>query len=80
LKSKYTPEEIREMMYGLDTPVLGDKPAINLDNAATTPPFKAVIEEINEKLCWYGSIGRGVGHTEINFQKSVIIKGWEGKK
>ncbi|MDR2971954.1 MAG: aminotransferase class V-fold PLP-dependent enzyme, partial [Bacteroidales bacterium] len=76
MKSKYTPEEIREMMYGLDTPVIGDKPAINLDNAATTPPFKAVIEEINEKLCWYGSIGRGVGH-KSSYSSEVYEKGRE---
>ena len=32
---------------------------INFDNAATTPAFKAVQDEVNEKLEMYGSIGRG---------------------
>ena len=41
-------------------------PAINLDNAATTPPFIDVAEEIHDKLHYYGSIGRGKG------QKSEI--------
>ena len=45
---------IRNMMFGLDTLVrLDDKrvvSAINLDNAATTPPFKKVVEEIECQL------------------------------
>ena len=61
----YTPEQIRNMMYGLDALVeLDDKrmvPAINLDNAATTPAFKEVVNDIQEKLLYYGSIGRGKG-------------------
>lgn len=54
MNTTYTPEQIRDMMYGLDTPVSlenGDKVlTINLDNAATTPPFKAVVEKIDEEL------------------------------
>jgi len=61
----YTPEEIRGMILGLDTKVRLDNgemvPAINLDNAATTPPFKQVAEEIHSRLMYYGSIGRGMG-------------------
>ena len=57
--------DIRGQMHGLDAPVkLGDgrmAPAINFDNAATTPAFKAVIEEIVEQGKYYGSIGRGAG-------------------
>ncbi|MCL2235489.1 MAG: aminotransferase class V-fold PLP-dependent enzyme [Defluviitaleaceae bacterium] len=34
---------------------------IYLDNASTTMPFKAVIEEVAQKLENYGSIGRGSG-------------------
>jgi selenocysteine lyase/cysteine desulfurase len=56
---------IRDMIYGLDTPVCLDNgqkvPAINLDNAATTPPFKKVVEEISRQMLCYGSIGRGKG-------------------
>ena len=58
------------MMYGIDSPVMLKNgttvPAVNLDNAATTPPFKQVYEEIGTRMEYYGSIGRGTG------QKSVI--------
>ncbi|MCL2335829.1 MAG: aminotransferase class V-fold PLP-dependent enzyme [Firmicutes bacterium] len=60
-----TDVDLREMMLGLNTLVrLADGrkvPAINFDNAATTPPFKQVAEEIQAKLLCYGSIGRGKG-------------------
>lgn len=36
--------------------------AIQFDNAATTPPFKAVMEEINKFMPWYASIRRGGGY------------------
>ncbi|MCL2378112.1 MAG: aminotransferase class V-fold PLP-dependent enzyme [Defluviitaleaceae bacterium] len=61
---------IREEIWGLDTPVKLDcgkmVPAINLDSAATTPPFKKVMAEIDNQMKLYGSIGRGKG------QKSAI--------
>ncbi len=67
---KYTIDNIRDAIYGLNVEfeVEGEKkvPAINFDNGATTPPFKAVMEEIKDKLLYYGSIGRGTG------QKSKI--------
>ncbi|MDR2711755.1 MAG: aminotransferase class V-fold PLP-dependent enzyme [Clostridiales bacterium] len=57
---------IRDMIFGLDALVELDNkrmaPAINLDNAATTPPFKKVVQEIEEQLMYYGSIGRGKGY------------------
>ena len=37
-------------------------PAINLDNAATTPPFISVLQAINEFAPWYSSIHRGAGY------------------
>jgi selenocysteine lyase/cysteine desulfurase len=56
---------IRDMIFGLDVLVKLDNnkmiPAINFDNAATTPPFKRVVEEIEWQLTYYGSIGRGRG-------------------
>jgi len=62
--------DIREEIWGLDTPVELDNgetaPAINLDNAATTPPFKKVMAEIDDRMKMYGSIGRGRG------QKSAV--------
>lgn len=34
---------------------------INLDNAATTPPFISVMREVNKFAPWYSSIHRGLG-------------------
>ena len=70
MANKYTSKDIKEMMYGIDSLVeLADGTkvqAINFDNAATTPPFKAVVDRIQDRLNYYGSIGRGTG------QKSFI--------
>ena len=61
--AKITIDNIRDYVVGLDTPVtLPDgtsRPLINFDNAATTPALKPVMDEVNEKLLMYGSIGRG---------------------
>ncbi|WMM25140.1 aminotransferase class V-fold PLP-dependent enzyme [Tissierella sp. MB52-C2] len=38
---------------------------INFDNAATTPPFKSVIDEITSFSCNYSSIHRGTGYKSI---------------
>lgn len=38
---------------------------INFDNAATTPPFKSVIDEIASFSCNYSSIHRGTGYKSI---------------
>ena len=58
-------KNIANLMYGLDTPIQHGSgrmaPAVNLDNAATTPPFKAVAEEVQRQLRYYGSVGRGTG-------------------
>jgi len=78
---------IRNMIYGLDTPVRLDcgrlAPAINLDNAATTPPFKAVLREIGRQMLCYGSIGRGKGQksahsTSVYADGREIVKGFVG--
>ncbi len=62
-EGKYSLANVRSQIVGLDTPVeLADgtlKPMINFDNAATTPAFRDVMDEVNEKLEMYGSIGRG---------------------
>jgi len=68
---------IRNLIFGIDTPVQLKNgtfvPAINLDNGATTPPFKAVVEEIEKELLHYGSVGRGKGqksaHTTEVYKK-----------
>ncbi|MDQ0169279.1 aminotransferase class V-fold PLP-dependent enzyme [Paenibacillus tundrae] len=38
---------------------------IYLDNAATTPPFKSVLKEIERFAPWYSSIGRGQGYKSV---------------
>jgi len=80
-------ENIRNMMFGTNTLVELDNgkltPGINLDNAATTPPFKAVVREIEKQLQCYGSIGRGKGQksehsTEIYVEGRDIVKDFVG--
>src|SRR5262245_35098797 len=57
--------DIRSKIVGLNAEVTlgnGSKaPLINFDNAATTPAFTPVLEEVNAQLEFYGSIGRGFG-------------------
>ncbi|CAB1251242.1 Cysteine desulfurase [Clostridiaceae bacterium BL-3] len=57
--------DYRDLITGVDTkiPLKNGKlvPAINFDNAATTPPFNYVIEKINSFLPYYSSIHRGNG-------------------
>lgn len=59
----YTLENIRYEIVGIDQLIeLEDgtmQPLINFDNAATTPAFQAVMDEVDSKLSMYGSIGRG---------------------
>ncbi|GAB6167759.1 aminotransferase class V-fold PLP-dependent enzyme [Clostridium carnis] len=56
---------LRSLFIGLDykVPILGGHKIvpINFDNAATTPVFKRVLEEVTESCNYYGSIGRGMG-------------------
>ncbi|MGE5450011.1 MAG: aminotransferase class V-fold PLP-dependent enzyme [Methanomassiliicoccales archaeon] len=56
----------RSLVVGLDTmvPLLrgGQQKVINFDNAATTPPLKAVVQAVNDFTPWYASINRGAGH------------------
>lgn len=58
--------DIRNSLMGIDAKVQLSNgeyvKAINLDNAATTPAFKSVIDYIVKLSCYYGSIGRGAGH------------------
>ncbi|MBO7710498.1 MAG: aminotransferase class V-fold PLP-dependent enzyme [Lachnospiraceae bacterium] len=59
----YTIDNIRDFVVGLDEPVeLADgtmRPAINFDNAATTPALQPVLDKVTRELQQYGSIGRG---------------------
>jgi len=57
---------LRGLIVGVNTSVplsKGDQTtAINFDNAATTPPFTAVLQAINNFSPWYSSIHRGTGY------------------
>jgi len=57
---------LRGLIVGVNTPIplaKGDYvTAINFDNAATTPPFTAVLQAINNFSPWYSSIHRGTGY------------------
>lgn len=56
----------RHLIVGVDTQVpLANGtyvPYVNFDNAATTPPFVSVLEEIIKFSPWYSSINRGKGY------------------
>lgn len=58
-----TIDNVRQYVVGVEEPVtLEDgttRPLINFDNAATTPALRPVMDEVNDKLLTYGSIGRG---------------------
>jgi selenocysteine lyase/cysteine desulfurase len=57
--------KVREQVVGLDqsVPVLDGSlvPYVNLDNAATTPPLRPVMDAIERFLPYYSSVHRGTG-------------------
>lgn len=59
----YTIDNIRDYVIGVNEPVALEDgtmvPAINFDNAATTPALQPVADEVSKELLMYGSIGRG---------------------
>ncbi|MDU4962214.1 MAG: aminotransferase class V-fold PLP-dependent enzyme [Sporomusaceae bacterium] len=69
LKNTKTASWLRSLVVGADTLVpvqTGERvTAVNFDNAATTPPFCAVIDEINAFAPWYSSVHRGKGYKSI---------------
>lgn len=58
-------QEFREQILGLHEPVPlldgSQRPYVNLDNAASTPPLLDVVEAVNEFLPFYASVHRGTG-------------------
>jgi cysteine desulfurase / selenocysteine lyase len=58
--------DVRSLLVGVDEPVptLDGRmlPYVNLDNAASTPPFVSVIETIERFLPYYSSVHRGTGY------------------
>jgi selenocysteine lyase/cysteine desulfurase len=63
------PSNYRNLFVGLDTQVPlargGSTVGINFDNAATTPPFISVMEEIMRFAPQYSSVHRGAGYKSI---------------
>ena len=79
MNNAFNSSKSKRMVYGLDTLVtLKDGrrvPVVNLDNAATTPPFKEVVRKIQESLQFYGSIGRGTGQkSELSTNEYVKVR------
>lgn len=64
IQSSFNP--YRKLVVGADNevPLLNGEyvKCINLDNAATTPPFVSAIKEINKFVPWYSSVHRGAGY------------------
>lgn len=62
-------ESYRHLVAGLDSlvPLANGQqvPAINFDNAATTPPFNSVLKDLVEFAPTYSSIHRGTGYKSI---------------
>jgi cysteine desulfurase/selenocysteine lyase len=49
--------------YGIKVPTKnGSKRYVNLDNAASTPPFTGVVKHLNEISAWYSGAHRGAGY------------------
>jgi cysteine desulfurase/selenocysteine lyase len=61
--------DVRELFVGLDieVPLLDGRRCryVNLDNAATTPPLRAVVEHVNQWVKWYSSVHRGTGFKSL---------------
>lgn len=57
--------ELRQEIVGIDTsvPILGgtERPYVFLDNGASTPTFKRVLQCIQEFMPWYSGVHRGTG-------------------
>ena len=71
--------DFNKLLLGIDSDVCtieyGKIRSINFDNAATTPPFRKVIEAISDLGQYYGSIGRGAGQkAEITTSSLLLIK------
>jgi selenocysteine lyase/cysteine desulfurase len=61
---KITIKELPELLIGYDTVIPtfnGPMRYINFDNAASTPTFKNIAEEVTSFLRWYSNVHRGTG-------------------
>jgi cysteine desulfurase / selenocysteine lyase len=61
--------DLRSEIVGVDqlVPLLDgtQETYVNLDNAASTPPFKKVQEKVDEVFKWYSSVHRGAGFKSL---------------
>jgi cysteine desulfurase / selenocysteine lyase len=68
-KMQPSTREFSDLFVGLDTstPLLDgtSRRYVNLDNAATTPPFRAVVEHVERCSEWYSSVHRGTGYKSV---------------
>lgn len=71
---------LRSLVVGVETkiPLADGKKvtAINFDNAATTPPFFSVLQEIMDFAPWYSSVHRGKGYKSV-LSSDIYEKGRE---
>lgn len=58
-------DNVRDFVLGLDqkVPLIGghEMTYVNLDNSATTPPFRQVVDCLSRCFQWYSSVHRGSG-------------------
>ncbi|HEY3314671.1 MAG TPA: aminotransferase class V-fold PLP-dependent enzyme [Bacillota bacterium] len=63
---RYRIEDARSLVVGVGRPVplLDGRavPYVNLDNAASTPPLRPVLDKLNQFMEWYSSVHRGAGY------------------
>jgi len=86
IDSEIEPEKLfakDALYYEVETEQLGKVPYVNLDNAATTPPFISVQNGVDDYLKTYGSVHRGAGtkskiSTDIYENTRQIIKNFVG--
>ncbi|SHH85513.1 aminotransferase class V-fold PLP-dependent enzyme [Desulfosporosinus lacus] len=84
LSFKLSRSNYRNLVIGTDTKILLKNgqytTAINFDNAASTPPFVSVMEEINHFAPMYSSIHRGTGYKSqlsskvFEEARSIVLK------
>jgi len=79
--------ESRQLIFGVDEPVptLDGRLRryVNLDNAATTPPFVTVIDAVERFLPYYSSVHRGTGYksrlsTRVYEDARAVVSGFVG--
>lgn len=66
-------ENFSHLIYGYEKKVrtsYGRRRYINLDNAASTPPFHSVMNKVNEWAGWYASVHRGAGYKSRHSTKA----------